>query len=245
MRQDELATPGVGRLDWDSDFFGFEVARLRASSPDQLAESIDQAVQRRVRLAYWECAPDDAALNRAAVELGGRLVDRKCTYVRALEAADATVPEAASGPRPRHNERDQLIDLALQSGELSRFRVDPEIPSGAWERLYRIWMERSLSGEIADEVLVERRDGQAVGMITLSIDGHVGVIGLFAVHASQRGLGVGGALLSRALSWFVAAGCCSASVVTQGDNEGARRIYQKGGYRLSQMSHFYHFWNLC
>ena len=49
-------------------------------------------------------------------------------------------------------------------------------------------------------------------------------------------------VIDRALSWFIASGASSVSVVTQGANAGAHRIYQRAGFTLEEISHFYHFW---
>lgn len=240
--------PSFEFLDWDSQFFGFGVARITLNSADseKLEELVDDLKVAGVKLAYWSCEPSDAVANGAALIHGGRLVDRKYVFTRSIAThqlmqhrieAVTTKPELLSD-----RDHEALVGLSLQAAEYSRFRMDTEMPLGRWAELYRIWMLRSISGAMADAVLIERIEGEPAGMITTSVHAGRGSIGLFGVDEAHRGRGIGSKLLDRALSWFIASGASSVSVVTQGANAGAHRIYQRAGFTLEEISHFYHFW---
>ncbi len=231
-------------LQWDSAFFGWTVARLNdpqlpvAALPAVLSELKAQGV----RLVYWARA--EALGQDEAIARGGRLVDEKTTYAMDLrtcpeialadvQGVDKHVPSMPSA---------DLISLALQSAEYSRFGVDPDIPNEKAQGLYRIWMERSLRREIAQEVLVLREGERVVGMVTLGEKSGRGDIGLIAVDASSRGKHHGQKLVRAAQQWFVTQGHDAAQVVTQGHNAPACRLYEKCGYSLEKREYFYHFW---
>lgn len=231
-------------LPWDSEFFGFPIARIEACPADE--ESLGQAIStlraKGVRLAYWQTGPEDAASNRAAEGNGGRLVNMRAEYSCELAAETSRIAGEPMGPAVTASDRDRLHELALQCGEQSRFRLDPAIPEERWASLYRRWMDESLAGTIADAVLVRRSDGAIAGMITVSAAARQGEIGLFGVAAEARGQGIGSALVDDAMRWFAANGCATARVATQGENRAARAVYQRAGFGLQRLVNVFHFW---
>lgn len=232
-------------LDWDSNFFGFPVARIELADLDtaQLTGLLSDLRQQGVRLVYWP-ARDVPASPEQIAALGGRLVDTKTTFLTDLTAlnlihVDGSVPvESCDVAFPR----DALRALAVQSGEYSRFAVDPNIPRAKFEELYMRWIDGSLSREIADEVLVIRDDGRIAGMITLGRKGDRGDIGLLAVDQAYRGRGYGEHLVRQAQAWFLDRGYRWGQVVTQGANMAACRLYTKCGYSVEKTEAYYHFW---
>ena len=170
------------------------------------------------------------------------LVNMRAEYSCAVRP-DAREPGGEIiGSRLAEGDLDRLHDLALQSGEQSRFRLDPAIPEERWASLYRHWMDESLAGKQADAVLVRRREGAIAGMITVSADATGGEIGLFGVAGEARGQGVGSTLLADAMGWFAANGCVTARVATQGENQAARAVYQRAGFGLQRLVNVFHFW---
>ncbi len=232
-------------LDWDSEFFGFTVAAIAPPRLDreQLGGIVSRLRTADVRLAYW---PSDAARridDRTIADLGGRLVDDKLTYVVDLDDLGDLEPAGARVRpfRPTLPLAD-LETLAVQSGENSRFAVDPDIPRAKFEQLYVTWVRRSVSRDLADEVLVTSDGGTVTGMITVKQRAETGVIGLIAVDRRLRGRKLGEALVRAAQRWFRSRGCRRGRVVTQGRSLAACRLYAKCGYRLERAERFYHFW---
>jgi Acetyltransferases len=81
-----------------------------------------------------------------------------------------------------------------------------------------------------------------VGYISCRVATETGDIGLVAVDGKCRGLGLGDQLVSQALSWFAAQGARRVTVVTQGLNVPAQRLYQKSGFLVSAVQLWYHLW---
>jgi ribosomal protein S18 acetylase RimI-like enzyme len=70
----------------------------------------------------------------------------------------------------------------------------------------------------------------------------IGNIGLVAVAETHRGRGIGGRLIDAAHCWMVARQAAKTTVVTQGVNAPACRLYERVGYSIEQVEHYYHFW---
>ncbi len=55
-----------------------------------------------------------------------------------------------------------------------------------------------------------------------------------AVSGEFRGQGIGGALLDGVAEKALALGCCRVTLEVDDDNEGARRLYERKGFKVSQ-----------
>ena len=239
----------IQRLDWDSEFFGFGVGRLSGSleSAAALSRTLRDATEYGIVLVYGQCAHVDLVSHQLCLESGGRFVDAKRRYTLPLAdvhpVGEVGAQPADAGPYSRR----QLRTLAWQSAEFSRYRIDPDMPPGAWRRLYSSWIANSLNGKLADAVLVEREasseGGRIAAMVTVSHRGTQGAIGLFAVDARWRRRGIGRRLLEAAAAQCRTTGCTELAVVTQGDNDAACRAYESAGYALVDEQHIFHFWS--
>jgi dTDP-4-amino-4,6-dideoxy-D-galactose acyltransferase len=236
----------VTRLDWDSEFFGFAVGCVTGvpATKAVLDEILTTAFLNGFQLIYWFTNGEDTRCGPLTMSNIGKLVDLKCIYEKSIRCSEESqAPPEASGSCSIVDMA-ALQELALQSGYLSRFKIDSKIPHSKWVELYSQWISRSVAGTISDAVLVERVAGRVSGMITLAKnkEGSTGSIGLFAVDERARGNGMGKRLLQRAEGWCLAEGCDKMSVSTQGNNEGAKAIYEGMGFKCVSASSVYHFW---
>ena len=109
--------------------------------------------------------------------------------------------------------------------------------------LYETWIRRSCEG-YADAVLVAETGGGPAGYITCHLSGSppAGSIGLVGVGGDARGAGTGTTLVGAAIEWFQGRGVQEVSVVTQGRNLAAQRLYQRAGFRIQAVELWYHKW---
>jgi dTDP-4-amino-4,6-dideoxy-D-galactose acyltransferase len=235
---------------WDSQHFGFRVARIKEAElgEPELRQALFVARRDKNRLVYWAADPRVEVSQSILWEFHGLLVDRKATFRKTLVAAEADSDSWISGriaEHPRSEPGLALVRLAISAGAYSRFRRDPRVHEESFRRLYELWINRSVLGELADVVLVADRGtglDDPVGLITLSLAGRQGSIGLIAVDESARGCGIGSKMIRAAHRWLLAHGVRNVEVVTQLDNQIACRFYEKCGYAHAALQHVYHFW---
>ncbi|MFC1736741.1 GNAT family N-acetyltransferase [Candidatus Hydrogenedentota bacterium] len=235
---------GYRTLDWDTKLLGEKVAEISVASlsTQELGEILPEMQRNGIRLAYWLSSRE---MPEAEVkQLCGLLVDRKTTFISNLDHIGHGSPTPPGTVKPFDSSMSMadLERLALQSGEYSRFRVDPDFPEDKFVELYTTWIRKSVRKELADEVLTVQGVGEVVGFITLNAENSSGEIGLIAVDETCRGRGYGEVLVKAAQDWFVAHGLKSAQVVTQGDNVPACKLYSKCGYSIEKIEYHYHFW---
>ena len=112
---------------------------------------------------------------------------------------------------------DELDKLAIQSGIYSRYKVDPNIAPEHFEKLFKLWILKSVNRTLAENVFVSMDGEKIVGMVTVGMKNGRGGIGLVAVDERMRGKNVGVSLTRVAQKWAVGKGCRHAQVVTQGE----------------------------
>jgi len=229
-------------LEWDSDFFGFPVARLTFHGKLTLDDAIAELRVAKTRRAYLDVDGDHTSLREKAEKLGGRFVGRRVELV--THQLDRLMPEGVEelSHNPDEADRRMVRSLALASGELSRFRIDPGITDQQFTALYDIWIENSMAEGHDQAVLVTRVAGTVGGMISISMKDGVGVIGLFAVHAAHRGRGLGSELLRGAVVWTAEHRGSAVQVTTQGENAGALAAYDSADFSIERISDTFHFW---
>ncbi len=233
-------------LDWDTEFFGFPVAKITESrlSKDELEAILKTLKEEGVRLVYWPSDSEDSASMEAGLARDGFLADRKVFYLTELGAADFMGLELLMVEEYQEKEASQeLKNLALISGVHSRYNLDPHIPHHKFEELYLARLENSISGELAKKVFILRSEKKLAGMATLEVKNETrGQIGLLAVDVLFRGRGMGKVLVKAARAWFAKEGYRELRIVTQQQNLPACRLYENCGFRQEKVENFFHFW---
>lgn len=232
------------RLDWDSDHFGLEIARLdRAPDyPEQLAYMLREAQDRKIDCIYCLVAAGD--LERAwRLEAAGFVArDLRLEFTRRPEPDKLDAGQATRLLRQCVDADVQpLATLASGSFSSTRFAADPHFARSRVASLYDVWLRNSVAG-FADAVLVSGAIGRPSGFVTLHSDGATARIGLIAVDLQSRGLGLGRMLVSGAQRWAVDRGCEELRVITQGSNTSAQRLYQNCGFVTRAAHTWFHAW---
>lgn len=228
-------------LAWDSEFFGVPTARVRGDALDagRVATIDGWCNGRGVRWVYFLARGDDAQTIRLAEEAGFRLTDIRMTFARDVGAVEAIPP----GVRPfAEPDLPALRAIARTAYTDSRFYADGRIPRAKCDELFDVWTVNSCRGR-SDRVLVAEEAGQVAGYVTCDLDpAGRGAIGLIGVAEGLRGKGFGRRLVEGALAWAAERNLPALSVVTQGRNLAAQRLYQRCGFRTASVELYFHKW---
>lgn len=229
-------------LDWDSSFFGISTGMITCQNltADEIHKILEKMKIDGYRLVYYPAVHKIEAtlLDRYK----GVLADEKITFIKTLGKLSVQNTDAHIISYDQSNVSPELLDLAWESGIYSRFNIDPHFKNNEFRQLYKIWIERSVSREIAKDVLVYMDESRIGGMITLGEKNNKGDIGLVAVAESSRGKGIGKKLMAAAENAFQDMGYHEVQVVTQGINAPAMNLYQSCGYTINERLFYYHFW---
>lgn len=230
-------------LEWDSSFFSLRIGRVKAGElTRELLGAIErEAGQRQLDCLYFLAEPDRYESLALALHSGFRLVDVRTTLdLRALQQAEIAEEPLLRNAEPADSAA--LRAIARISHRDSRFYQDPHFPRARCDALYETWIDNSLAGW-ADAVLISEQDGMAAGYVTCRREDHgEGAIGLLGVEPRAQGAGHGARLVRGALAWLRAAGCARATVVTQGCNIRAQRLYQRCGFKTARVQLWLHRW---
>ncbi|GAP13457.1 acetyltransferases [Longilinea arvoryzae] len=229
-------------LTWDSDFFNLRIARIQSDRLDAagLAEIFAWRQAEAVDCLYFLADPNHSESLRLAESHGFRLVDLRLTLEWRAEGQAPEMPPEVRLFQPQ--DRAALRAIARVSHTDSRFYFDGHFAPEDCDRLYDTWIDKSCDG-YADVVLVADVGGQAVGYMTCSRENGEGIIGLVGVHPDYQGRALGKALVHSSLAWFAGQGLNRVSVVTQGRNIRAQRLYQRCGFLSRSVQLWFHWWN--
>ena len=232
-------------LEWDSQFFGVRVARLNDDSlTAQRVDLVSSWCQARsINCLYFLADPTDPETLRLAEDSGFRLVDARLELQTPV-SPQSGAPDSANPPLVRPAvaaDISRLRQIARENHGASRFYRDGNIPTELCRRLYERWLEKSFNG-YAQAVFVVEHEGKPAGYLSGHVHQSTGRIGLLGVTAEARRKGLGLGLLQYSLGWFAEQRLDCVSVVTQGTNVAAVRLYEKAGFRILSLRLWYHKW---
>ena len=230
-------------LEWDSNFFERRVARLNRRRLDNriVTETLAWCKSNRIDCLYFLADSDHPESPPLATANNFELTDIRLTLERKLEDEK----EANASPQgirfAREEDLPALRAIARTGHRDTRFYFDANFEPAKCDLLYETWIENSLRG-FAQAVLVGEVDGKAAAYLTCHLKGQESQIGLVGVAEAHRGKGMGGKLLERFRLWSLEQGSSRATVVTQGRNLQAQRLYQRNRYVTRSLQLWYHRW---
>ncbi|TQI70402.1 hypothetical protein JM79_1312 [Gramella sp. Hel_I_59] len=229
-------------VSWDTNFFGFKVARLQANiiEKDNGSEQLKDMYSNEVKLAYYvgKSPLNENILNNDFFNI--HLVITRVPIVKDLSAIDYSHDKIFSYPVSYPDE--ELIKLSQLAGAQGRFGKDPNISEQECNDIFKNWIINSVNREMASDVLVYKEDGKIVGFSTLQVGNGIGYAPLFAVAREYEGKGISFALMKAAESVMFAKGVTKVLSGTQNLNKKALAIYKRYGFEIKEPEYVYHFW---
>ena len=227
----------IQRLDWDSDFFGYEVGKLEIVDIINFNFDVFKNEAKKFKLV---CVFSNLELN----VLNFELVDKKVVFHQEIsQVAEMKNVIIESFDKNKHD-FNQLKRLALDSGIHSRFFIDKNFKNNEYLKLYSRWIENSVDRKMSFDVLVALNNEEIIGFTTLNKKSELlSDIGLVAVSELSRGLGVGKKIINESIRKAKNAGFKEIQVVTQLTNVAAVNLYKSTNFKEQKITNIYHFWN--
>lgn len=231
-------------LDWDSAFFGRRIASAGEQSlgREEMESALEWCRARSIDCLYLLVSAEDVATLRLAAAHAFQLVDIRVTYEMKLGRVDANAGRAQAIRLAHESDIPELRTIAALSHTDSRFYADGRFDRARCDELYATWIEKSCRGW-ADAVFVAEHEGSPAGYLSCHARASGrGEIGLVGIAPRAQGRGLGRELVGFALHWFAERGLEHVSVVTQGRNVAAQRLYQSAGFRTAVVQLWHHRW---
>lgn len=237
-------------LPWDTEFFRCRIARVCGDTlkEEQAVQIDDWSRSNRIRGLYFLSRVDDPATIQTAEKHGFGLVDIRVTFERVvMNSHDPARPDPPPGASIRPVQPDDLPGLramARTGHGGTRFFSDSHFPRQRVEDLYSTWITLESQGRAQTVLVAASAANQPLGYVSCHLDParREGQIGLVGVSPEVRGRGVGKNLVLAAIDWFRAQGAHEVTVVTQGNNRAAQRLYQQCGFLSRDLQLWYHKW---
>lgn len=221
----------VKYLEWDSNFFNKKIGKITIESEDDI--SLKEIINYDLIYVFSQNG-----------KLNLNLVDKKIVYlIDDLKnyTIDFTNLELFHVGKNNHHD---LLDLALQSGELSRFKLDSNFKNEEYKKLYTEWIKKSISKELATDIIIKKDNEKIIGFASLARkDNRLADISLVAVDADYRGKGIAKEIIKNTIALAKKQGYKKIQVVTQLDNRPANLLYEKAGFEKNNLTYIYHIWN--
>lgn len=226
----------IEKLPWDSSLFNLSIGKIELPSGNEIDIPALEKNSNTFDLIYLLSADPVNLLSERI-----KPVDIKIRYRKVLQShVHAAKWVCFDSLTFDYND---LLSLAYLSGNYSRFKMDLNFQRGAFEKLYKRWLDKSIESE-DEKVIVISRDDNICGFVTVDLrHNSMAKIGLLAVHPSCQGRGIGSELLDQVESIAKSSGKESIEVATQLANKPAIALYEKNGYKIYDKKFIYHFWN--
>lgn len=224
------------RLDWDSDFFGFEIAEVNEDENDSIyidSEKYDLIVVKQNQEKVVNIEGFIKTFQETKIIFSKKL-DLKITNF--IEQSIIDFDEV-----PTTN--DSLYPLAFESGKYSRFRLDLNFNQEKFELLYSKWIDNSINKEFADKIFYIKESNETIGFVTVKNSENFSTIGLIAVSENYQGKGIGRKLLLNVEKYCVSQNIFELRIPTQKENSPACNFYSKMGYVINEEIIIKQYWN--
>jgi dTDP-4-amino-4,6-dideoxy-D-galactose acyltransferase len=216
----------INRLEWDSNFFGYEIAELESkfieseliNLPYKLIYIFSQKPIEHISLVDAD----------SKVELVKKDLNKKEVFVEIF--------------KEKEHSFEQLLELVYLSGLYSRFKTDVNFNNQEFDKMYAHWIKKALENS-ESQVLIKIIENQLAGFVLLSLKKNFGRIDLIAVRENYQKKGIGKELIQAAENICIQNGIDVLKVATQGKNLSALSLYHKNGFKIVEEKYIYHYWN--
>lgn len=224
----------IEKVNWDSDFFGYNVGKLNVYSVDDYNNFLKEN-KNEYKLIYLFSKTELKLENQNI-----KKVDNKLTFIKVIENQNIeNVNNSIKELTINSDNFESILELAYLSGIYSRFKLDNNFKNEEFKKLYKVWITNSNQKKI----IVKCQNESILGFVLYSIDKDKAIIELISVSESTQGQGIASELIHEIEKIGQKNNCKSIEVVTQGNNLPAINLYKKNNFNLFNSVLIYHYWN--
>lgn len=214
--------------DFSTEILGFRVAKIEnVESLESVADVTGDLIKNNVYYATHRVNANNFPLIHAMEKSGFVLVDGLISLD--ADIANIEIRERINEIREANkNDLKELTDMTLGLYSVTRIYNDPLIPKDKADDFYKKWVENSLSGKVADLVLVWY-EKKVLGYVTLQKKGQIPLIG---VSREAQGRGIAKKLINSSFTKFKEWGVTVVKIETQMGNIPALRVDIDCGFKI-------------
>lgn len=226
----------LNKLDWDSNFWGIQVADLILENDDYREIEYDfsnyDIIQSKIEV-------DKKKKINFLESKGFNFIDLEVSLIKNLSDHKYKIIQYEIA---QVKDIDDICLIASNVFEKSRFDVFEKLTKQTISKFYSIWAKKSVLGTFDDYCIVERdKKNGIIGFITLRLfDNNSAMIGLLGVNKSNQSSGIGCKLLNGTYSFLIEKNIDRLIVSTQGTNYNALNFYHKNNFKLNKISSWYY-----
>lgn len=230
----------IEKLDWDTGFFGFNVARIKNDSLWQDTNlKLENIFKQNVELGVFTSSkPGFEKFDNKYYNITN--VYNRVPIIKEVKLI-TPVHQNISSYSEKFPCKD-LIELAKLAGKEGRFGKDLRISEETYNEIFEQWITNSVNRSVADDVLVYEIDDRVVGFGSIKIEGENGYAPLFAVNRAFEGKGVSFALMRAIENNLIEKGCKYLVSGTQENNKKALAAFKRFGFELQSIQYVFHLW---
>ena len=222
----------IKKLNWDSEFFNLKIGEVSYKDSKSLNDQLEFDLLYVYSYSNFELQIKNFENTFSEVKL---------SFVKKISANKFIEPKIFS-----INDIDVnvnvIYELAFESGKNSRFLLDEKFSSNDFKRLYKKWVDNSVSKTIAEDILIYYDNNKVEGFVSYKIENKNATIGLIAVASNSQGKGIGGKLLNQIESILDKQNIEKLIIPTQLVNTQACNFYKKHGYFIEETKYIKHYW---
>jgi ribosomal protein S18 acetylase RimI-like enzyme len=222
-------------LEWDSLFFNKKIGQVEFEKDGDLGD-----VQ-RFDLLYVKQTEDEFF---EIDHFKQTHAETKVVFSKALSRNNLPIDSFVFLAFDINRSKDQIYQLAFESGKFSRFKLDENFKANEFEELYKTWVDNSFSKKIADAVLIYKEQNVILGFISYKMFGDYAIVGLIAVCPEHQRKGVGKKLVAAVENELSNKLIKELRIPTQLKNEQACGFYAKLGYKIIEQISIKHYWKI-
>jgi dTDP-4-amino-4,6-dideoxy-D-galactose acyltransferase len=237
----------IYKMEWDSDFFNSNIAYLSSIC---LTKNIENYVKNftkinDIELIQFRCNCHDINSVQIAEKNLYSFVDIRLTMEKSIDE-NSFASETKKGIYLRRAVEADIASVVQCGSEIyysSRYYYDKNFDTEKVDDFYSGWIKKSILGSFDDFCYALYDDYNPIGFCSIKLNNKYSAsIGLLGINPNYSKLGLGIYMLNKVIEALYEDGVTYISVVTQGRNYQAQRLYQRCGFITKSTELWYHKW---